>query len=708
MSVKSELDNIVSNLRETRKAILGRGGEISTTAGLKDLPSAIYNIPADASLSFYEDSSLAYEKIVPSNAEEYAALVKVGGLSIPNNNLCIADGYYEIKDEMSHTFEFGELEVGEYYFKFEGNITGMGVMSVYGEAALHDRSSNPCVYGNILTVVEKSSVSLTLFSTRADSNPEEPEWDTYPLLNGTITGIMLCNDSDTDASYKPFSKTSNLCRADRYYDLTSRTHDAEGQHLLFDLNRLEEGVYQLTWFGKAVTHLASVEAYGGYVVKKDAFVADNNYIFGVTEESSDVSASLSSVCGFDAMYDRPEAFPDWERYCWSGMITGIMLVKLSDTCNGIEDVRAANPIADLEYEPYVGSLLHIKPKSIESRGIQMLPYPYAETTKTDQGLTFTDNGDGTITINGVIKKNYNTLYIEFKFNTDLHLEDGKTYYLKNISSTIPVCFVYNVDYGENHAFVKSLVWKSSYRFRGIRIALSVGGNYPIYQNGDVFDNVLVTPILSETPIPDDITTNIRFEDKKELPEAVMSLKGWGLGIDAEYNNHIEWRNGRIFYVRMLDELDLGDFTWRFFKSTSYFVTYPEKCPEIWENIDLPKCTGYELGIALCANYEVQPAYTISGDVSLDKTVGYINPNTTYGRMIYVRNNAYTSVKDIKNALKGEKFIYPLATPIETDITHLFTDTSPFLKVQGGGSIILHNRYNRAVPSTIKYTVKVGI
>lgn len=87
MSIKSELAKTADNLRRTRKAILGRGGEISETAGLKDLPEAIFNIPADTSLAFYTDEETAYEKVVPSNAEEYALLNRVGGMTYKCNNL---------------------------------------------------------------------------------------------------------------------------------------------------------------------------------------------------------------------------------------------------------------------------------------------------------------------------------------------------------------------------------------------------------------------------------------------------------------------------------------------------------------------------------------------------------------------------------------------------------------------------------------------
>lgn len=74
-------------VEKSKKAILGRGGEISSDAGIEALPEAIFNIPADTSLSFYEDEETAYEKAVPSGAEEYALLKSVGGMSYKSNNL---------------------------------------------------------------------------------------------------------------------------------------------------------------------------------------------------------------------------------------------------------------------------------------------------------------------------------------------------------------------------------------------------------------------------------------------------------------------------------------------------------------------------------------------------------------------------------------------------------------------------------------------
>lgn len=86
MSVQIKLNNSWEHLRNSRKAILARGGDISLTAGLKDLSDAIFNI-SDSSLAQAIDSSTAYRKIVPVGASPYATISKIGGMSYKSNNL---------------------------------------------------------------------------------------------------------------------------------------------------------------------------------------------------------------------------------------------------------------------------------------------------------------------------------------------------------------------------------------------------------------------------------------------------------------------------------------------------------------------------------------------------------------------------------------------------------------------------------------------
>lgn len=80
-------EEMQAQVEQVRKAILWRGGEISTTAGLDEMPEAIMNIPADSSLAFQTDEAIAYKKMVPSNAEEYALLSRLGGMTYKSKNL---------------------------------------------------------------------------------------------------------------------------------------------------------------------------------------------------------------------------------------------------------------------------------------------------------------------------------------------------------------------------------------------------------------------------------------------------------------------------------------------------------------------------------------------------------------------------------------------------------------------------------------------
>lgn len=107
MSVKSEIAKVKENLIKSRKAILARGGEIATDAGLKDLPSAILNIPPDFALSFIEDDGVAYQKTAPENSLPYAQIKKIGGMTYKSKNRF--DANKAIKSNGSFTVSNGEI-----------------------------------------------------------------------------------------------------------------------------------------------------------------------------------------------------------------------------------------------------------------------------------------------------------------------------------------------------------------------------------------------------------------------------------------------------------------------------------------------------------------------------------------------------------------------------------------------------------------------
>ena len=69
------------HFQQSKTAILDRGGNVDNVKQIKDLPEAILNIPHDVSLAFHEDNEIAYQKIVPEGAEEYALLKELGGMT---------------------------------------------------------------------------------------------------------------------------------------------------------------------------------------------------------------------------------------------------------------------------------------------------------------------------------------------------------------------------------------------------------------------------------------------------------------------------------------------------------------------------------------------------------------------------------------------------------------------------------------------------
>ena len=63
-------------------------------------------------------------------------------------------------------------------------------------------------------------------------------------------------------------------------------------------------------------------------------------------------------------------------------------------------------------------------------------------------------------------------------------------------------------------------------------------------------------------------------------------------------------------------------------------------------------------------------------------------------------------ENLANAITDgtKETVYELAAPVETDVSHLFTDDN-LLPVEAGGTITAVNEYEQAVPFTIEYTVK---
>ena len=62
--------------------------------------------------------------------------------------------------------------------------------------------------------------------------------------------------------------------------------------------------------------------------------------------------------------------------------------------------RGENHLADSDNGKIMDMMLYGMSEQKQYSGKNLLKYPYIETTKTSQGITFTDNKDGSINVSG--------------------------------------------------------------------------------------------------------------------------------------------------------------------------------------------------------------------------------------------------------------------------------------------------------------------
>lgn len=189
MSIKSELTKTASYLRSARNAIAGRGGEISATAGLKDLPMAIFNIPADSSLGFYSDNNVAYKKTTLANAKEKILLNEIGGMTYKSKNL-LNPAFFDATKEIASGLTI------------TNNGDGSLVINGAGEVAAYQTEYNvltldsPRIYGEgVYLSIDKplpENMAILVW-TYATSDPNDYSGESFHWLEGDMTSLSLSN-----------------------------------------------------------------------------------------------------------------------------------------------------------------------------------------------------------------------------------------------------------------------------------------------------------------------------------------------------------------------------------------------------------------------------------------------------------------------------------------------------------------------------------
>lgn len=106
MSLKTHAETIKQGYINACNAVLNRGGEIENGANITALPDAIRNMSLDAGLAYQSVEGNHYRFTIPENAEPYARVDKIGGMTYQHNTTLDATKVTALKSEGENMITF--------------------------------------------------------------------------------------------------------------------------------------------------------------------------------------------------------------------------------------------------------------------------------------------------------------------------------------------------------------------------------------------------------------------------------------------------------------------------------------------------------------------------------------------------------------------------------------------------------------------------
>lgn len=122
-------------------------------------------------------------------------------------------------------------------------------------------------------------------------------------------------------------------------------------------------------------------------------------------------------------------------------------------------------------------------------GKNKLSYPYKSTTKSVNGITYTDNGDGSVTVEGTA-----TEYTFFYFTEEFPFKVGQTYTFGEDVLGVDMYVRYTDENGTTKYGMKKVTWKEGYTLLAIYLQVNPGSTtsgtvYPYLVEGDTYDGI---------------------------------------------------------------------------------------------------------------------------------------------------------------------------------------------------------------------------
>ena len=340
------------------------------------------------------------------------------------------------------------------------------------------------------------------------------------------------------------------------------------------------------------------------------------------------------------------------------------------------------------YVPFFEGLRSAKTESIVSEGANLLDISKAVNAN------FVDNGDGTYTItnNGGVERFSKTFPIFIPANTTVTIKGFR------VSGEIN-CLI-------QFRFADGTWWEDCPYFDGVARKRTpekdiISARFFV-NSGTANEGKPVTIRDIQIQYGETATEYKPFVGTlgtTTIPEAVTSLEGYGEGVNADYYNYLEWRDGRCYFVQNCKKIVFNG-------TEGWYVGSLETENQYFA------LEGYPLNAIL--NGGIMTDY--------DATNVYGAPSKKVGWNLYKTDKFllrmrpaniltdFPTLADWKAHLAERyaqgnplTFIYALAEPIETDITDLMTVDNAIV-VEGGGSIKFVNEYGYDMPNETTYII----
>lgn len=359
-----------------------------------------------------------------------------------------------------------------------------------------------------------------------------------------------------------------------------------------------------------------------------------------------------------------------------------------------------------DYYPYnVGELKTIAPTIVEAstaERFQLLDKSKFTATTTIDGVTFTNNGDGTITYNGTTSTGAN-----YTLQSGLKVVAGHKYFSyvgENTNDKISVLLYADPDpyntfddrYPNADGGILTALKSSNMLYYQPKPLQNISySNFILkpqfFDLTEMFGagNEPTTPAEFWQRVPEKLYgynpsayKSVNIPSSKYLPDGMRSA---GSAYDE-----INFLSQKV--IKRIGTVDMGTLNWVYDGDASYerFVA----------NVDGIKITsGSAKGNLVCSKYTTTSVDDVYSHTA-DKTIAVHNIN----EQIWVYDTAYTDAAAFKAAMSGVMLYYELATPVETAITPSLQALSTY---NGFTSFSAPNSLTQNGPLSVTYYAEGG-